>query len=298
MLIIGIDIGGTNFRIGAVDEDDSMVKFEKIPTKSVIHSGDVLKDIAELIRSFSTGMDIGAVAVGFPATLDPERKRVIQAPNIPFMENLPVCEYLERELKVPVMAERDVTYALCYDMAKYDIPEEGLTCGIYFGTGIGNAISFDGRYLTGANGTAGELGHIPVPGSDVRCGCGNIGCIEAVAGGKALVRMRDEHFPETDISEMFTKHGNETVIYDFIDAMSVAVASEVNILDPDHVLIGGGVMKMADFPLDLLQECIRKRVRKPLPLKNMNMIFTDDEKDKSVRGGALYARKKLSGSFI
>ena len=293
MVIIGIDIGGTNFRTGAVNENGDMVKFEKIPTSRVISSGDVLKDIAGFIRAFSAEMDIQAVAVGFPATLDSERKKVIQAPNIPFMENLPVCEYLENELHVPVVAERDVTYALCYDMEKYRIPKKGVTCGIYFGTGIGNVISFEGRYLTGAHGTAGELGHIPVLGSDVVCGCGNTGCLEAVAGGKALVRIRDEFFPETDISELFTRHGNETVLKNFVDAMSAAVATEVNILDPENILIGGGVMKMTDFPVELLKECIRKRVRKPLPLRDMNMIFTDDEKDKSVRGGAIYARKSI-----
>ena len=75
--------------------------------------------------------------------------------------------------------------------------------------------------------------------------------------------------------------------------MSVAVATEINILDPDYVLVGGGVMKMADFPMTYFEECIRKRVRKPLPLNELNLIFTEDEKDKSVVGGTLYAAKKL-----
>ncbi|MBR2765686.1 MAG: allose kinase [Blautia sp.] len=293
MTIIGVDIGGTNFRAGAVTEDGTIIKFEKTPTKSVVRSGDVLSDIAAYLKAFAEDLDYSAVAIGFPATLDPERKKVIQAPNIPFMENLPVCDYLNAELGVPVLAERDVTYALCYDMNKYHIPEEGLSCGIYFGTGIGNAISIDGRFHAGRCGAAGELGHIPVLGSSVMCGCGNIGCLEAVAGGKALVRIQQEYFPDTQIGALFTEHGDEKVLLDFIDGMAVAVATEVNILDPDHVLVGGGVMKMPDFPKEYLHECILKRVRKPLPANELNIIYTDDEKDKSVIGGAVYARRSL-----
>ena len=293
MAIIGIDIGGTNFRTGAVDEVGSVLKFEKVSTKSVLHSGDVLKDIAEFIKEFTKDLPVRAVAIGFPATLDPERKKVVQAPNIPYMEDLPVCDYLSAELNIPIVAERDVTYALCYDMAKYKIPEKGITCGIYFGTGIGNAISIEGIPLAGRHGTAGELGHIPVLGSDVVCGCGNTGCLEAVAGGKALVKIQQEHFPDTEVGALFTEHGGEKVLLDFVDGMSAAVATEINILDPDYVLVGGGVMKMADFPMAYFEECIRKRVRKPLPLNELNLIFTEDEKDKSVVGGTLYAAKKL-----
>ena len=293
MAIIGIDIGGTNFRIGAVDEDGSVLKFEKVSTKSVLHSGDVLKDIAEFIKEFTKDLSVRAVAIGFPATLDPERKKVVQAPNIPYMEDLPVCDYLKAELNIPIIAERDVTYALCYDMAKYQIPEKGITCGIYFGTGIGNAISIEGIPLAGRHGTAGELGHIPVLGSEEVCGCGNIGCLEAVAGGKALVKIQQEHFPNTEVGALFTEYGSEKVLLDFVDGMSVAVATEINILDPDYVLVGGGVMKMADFPMAYFEECIRKRVRKPLPLNELNLIFAEDEKDKSVVGGTLYASKKL-----
>ena len=190
MIILGIDIGGTNFRIGAVNEKNELVKFEKVPVGTVFYSGDILSDLTSKIKSFGEDLDYTAVAIGFPATLNADRSRVVQAPNIPFMENLPVCSVLREALGVPVYAERDVTYALCFDSNKYKIPNQGMTCGIYFGTGIGNAISINGIPLVGAHGTAGEIGHIPVAHSEAVCGCGNIGCSEAVAGGKALAKLQ------------------------------------------------------------------------------------------------------------
>lgn len=294
MTVLSIDIGGTNFRVGAVREDGTIERFEKIPTGSVIRSGDVLGDLAQYLKAFSEGIAVDAAAIGFPATLDRDRRKVVQAPNVPFMEDLPVCEYLQRELSVPVLAERDATFALCYDAEKYRLPAEGIVCGIYFGTGIGNAILIDGMPLTGRHGAAGELGHIPVPDCDVPCGCGNVGCMEAVAGGKALAGIQREYYPETPIGEMFTRHGGDELLLAFVDRMAVAVATEINILDPDRILLGGGVLSMKDFPRRTLDRRIRARTRKPLPWKELELIYTEDEPDKSVIGGAIYARRKLS----
>ena len=182
--IIGIDIGGTNFRIGVVSESGTVSKFQKIPVKQVFCTEDPLHDLTRFLREYSEGIDVDAVVIGFPATLDAERQTVLQAPNVPFMENLPVVKVLCEELKVPVYIERDVTLALYYDCKKYNIPNQGVVCGFYFGTGIGNAIAINGVPLVGRSGTAGELGHIPVDGCNEICGCGNVGCMENLAGGR------------------------------------------------------------------------------------------------------------------
>ena len=258
MTVLSIDIGGTNFRLGAVRDDGTVAKFDKVSAEAVFQSGNVLEDLSQIIRDFSSDLSFDAVSIGFPATLNRERTRVVQAPNIPFMEEIPVCEQLQKTMHVPVVAERDVTFALCYDVEKYHLPTEGVICGIYFGTGIGNAILVGGTPFTGRHGTAGELGHIPVPGCSIPCGCGNIGCLEAYAGGKAA-----------------------------------AVATEINILDPDQVLLGGGVLSMKDFPRARLEQKIREHTRKPLPWQELELIYTGDEPDKSVIGGAVYARRKL-----
>ena len=297
--IVGIDIGGTNFRIGTVSRDGVLSDFRKVPVRSVFHSSDAMKDLADYLKEYcdkaaKEAAAIKAVCIGFPATLDRDRRTVLQAPNIAFMENLPVTEVLTKELNIPVFIERDVTLALCYDMKKYQLPDDGIISGFYFGTGVGNAIFINGRPLIGKNGTAGELGHIPVEGSNLVCGCGNVGCLENLAGGKYLAHLQAESFPETPISRMFSEHGHEPVLMDFIDHMAMAAATEINILNPDYNLVGGGLPSMADFPKDLLVERILFHTRKPYPAEDLDIIFTGDTPEKCVIGAAYFAFSKLA----
>lgn len=287
---IGVDIGGTNFRIGAVDSDGTVSDFRKIPVGQVFCTDDPLKDLTGYLKGYCAGIDAEVIAIGFPATLDAKRQKVLQAPNIACMENLPVVQVLSREMEIPVFIERDVTMALNYDCKKYEIPQQGIVCGFYFGTGIGNAISVGGVPLVGKNGTAGELGHIPVDGSEEVCGCGNVGCMETLAGGKYLAHLCRTVYPNTDIGELFVKHGHDPVLQQFIDRMAMTVATEINILDPDHILIGGGVPAMEGFPKDRLFERIRFHTRKPLPAEELEIIFVDDTETKTVTGAAFYGR--------
>lgn len=293
MAIIGIDIGGTSFRVGLVDDRGEVADFRKVPVKQVFASSKPVEDLCAYLKEYIRGQSVDAVAIGFPATLDAKRQTVLQAPNIPFMEHLPVVEVLSRELGIPVYIERDVTFGLMYDCHKYQIPREGIACGFYFGTGIGNAIAINGKPLIGRNGTAGELGHIPVDGSEEVCGCGNIGCMEPLAGGRYLAQLCREKYTDTHISEIFVKHGEEPELKRFIDRMAIAVATEVNILDPDVILIGGGVANMPGFPREFLNQRIWERTRKPLPAENLTILYTEDEPEKSVVGAAIYARSKL-----
>lgn len=291
--IIGVDIGGTFFRIGAVDQDLNIWDFKKIRVRDVIHSGNVLDDLRCFLINFMNKIPykIEGISIGFPATINRDRTMVIQAPNIPFMEQLPVKEYLTDALHLPVYIERDVCLTMEYDLKKYHIPNCELAAGCYFGTGIGNAIYLNGRPLFGKNGAAGEIGHIPVDGSKKICGCGNMGCMESLAGGKYLNELAGTVFTGTSISEIFTVHGKEPLLLRFVERMAQTVATEMNILDPEYMIIGGGVPNMKDFPKDYFLEMIHKYVRKPFPEQNLSLIFAEDSEEKSVAGAALYARK-------
>ena len=292
--IIGIDIGGTNFRIGLVGEDGTVSGFRKVSVKQVFTTQDPLADLSGYLKKYCAGVNVEAVSIGFPATLDAERQTVLQAPNLAFMEDLPVVRVLTEELKIPVYIERDVTMALVYDCHKYRVPNEGIICGFYFGTGIGNAISINGVPLVGRNGTAGELGHIPVDGSAEICGCGNVGCMEPLAGGRYLAHLCECVYTDCGIEALFLRHGNESLLRQFVNRMAMTVATEVNILNPHIILIGGGVPAMAGFPKECLLERIRFYARKPYPANDLNIIFAEDEEDKCVIGAAMYARKKGS----
>ncbi len=289
--VIGMDIGGTNLRAGAVDSEGNVHGFKKLPVGEVLKSPDVMGDLAGFLSTCMQGLEIEALCLGFPATLDKKRKVVLQAPNIPHMENLAVADKLAELLGLPVLIERDVNLCMCYDMAKYNIPPEGVACGFYFGTGIGNAIFIDGKPYVGRHGAAGELGHIPADGSEELCGCGNLGCMENLAGGKYLIRCQKEKWPDCPPEELFIRHGEE--LKSFVDRMAQTVCAELNILDPDHVIIGGGVSDIPGFPKDHLAERIYARCRKPYPADELKLIFADEDEKKGVIGAAIY--KKMLG---
>lgn len=296
--IIGIDIGGTNFRIGSVNDRLESQFFQKIPVRDIFCTNDALKDLVGYLTKYFKqhsiqSADIAAIAIGLPATLDKKRTVLLQAPNIPFMENLSVPSVLMDAFHVPVYIEKDVSMALYYDRQKYKIRDCEVLTGFYFGTGIGNAIMINGHILAGKDGTAGELGHIPVDGNNLKCGCGNTGCIENLAGGKYLAWLCQEQYKDTYIGNIFTEHKKDVLLLQFIDRMAIAVATEINILNPDYILIGGGVPLMKDFPCEYLDAQIHCHVRKPYPEQELKIIYTEDEENKCVVGAALYALEKL-----
>ena len=292
--IIGVDIGGTHLRIGAVDVEHRISHFQKVPTTSVFSANDPLNDLSVFLQSYiqETGICAEAAVIGFPATIDLNRTMVLQAPNVAFMERLPVVEHLQEALHIPVYIERDVCLTVLYDIEKQKIPPCEVLAAFYFGTGIGNVICLNHKPLLGKNGVSGELGHIPVHGNTEVCGCGNQGCMESMAGGKFLAKLCAELYPDTHVADIFTKHGEDPVLFEFVEYMAETVATEVNILDPDYVLIGGGVPSMRDFPRDLLEERIRAHCRKPYPEQNLCLIFTGDDEQKSILGAAIHAERK------
>ena len=298
--IIGIDIGGTNFRIGAAGRDpfSCRIHFRKVPIGEVFRSKFPIEDLKTYLSRYmqdlrKEGKRPEAVCIGFPATLDQERRVVLQAPNIPFMENLPVADELEKTLGISVKIERDVCLSLIFDKEKYGLSDRGIICGIYFGTGIGNAIMIDGKLLLGKDGAAGEIGHIPVDGSREMCGCGKMGCMENLAGGKYLAKLCRERYVHTPVQEMFVRHAKDPELQQFIERMAMTAATEINILNPDYMVLGGGVINMAEFPRELLRERILFHTRRPYPAQGLNLLFAEDEKDKAVVGAALYARINL-----
>lgn len=263
----------------------------------MFHTEDAMADLTVYMKAYcqmllGESREIQAISIGFPTTINRERTMVLQAPNVPFMEHMPVVEALGAALGIPVYIEKDVTMALLYDMAVHDLMDSELLVGCYFGTGLGNVIMVNGKILTGRNGIAGELGHIPVDGTNDLCGCGNVGCMENVAAGKYLRKLCREVHTDTTVDQIFVKHREGPLLRQFVDRMAQVVATEVNILDPDYVLIGGGVPEMKDFPKDDLMERILFRTRKPYPAENLRVIFTRDAEDKSVVGAAVYGRSQ------
>lgn len=289
---IGMDIGGTNIRIGAVDRNHCVHCFEKIYQKDVFVDENSLTHLLRFIEGFIAKNElegkVDGIAIGMPATIDKEGTRALQAPGLVGFDNLELVSPIESRFGMKATLLKDVWSAATYDMEKYHIHCQGVAAAYYIGTGIGNVLLFNGEIYKGKNGASGELGHIPVFDDDSRCGCGNTGCIENHAGGKFLARICQEK--QVDIVRVF-QDTDAKEIQRYIDYIAIAVATEINILDPEQVLLGGGVLQMEGFPRELLEKKIREHTRKPYPEKNLSICYVEDDPQKGVVGAVMYAER-------
>lgn len=292
--IIGMDIGGTNIRIGAVNEKKQVSFFKKIFQKEVFTNENSIALLIQFIENYINECELNgkieAIAIGLPATVSKDCTTVLQAPSLIGFDNLDIVSPLEEYFGIRTMLLKDVWTAVLYDINKYNLKPDGMVMACYIGTGIGNVMIMNGEIIKGKNGVAGELGHIPIKGNKLPCGCGNIGCLENMAGGKFLAKYCDEK--ECDISEVFVNDRESVEIDEYLDNIAIAISTEINILDPDQVLLGGGVLQMQAFPKKALEKKIREHTRKPFPEANLKLNFVEDDLKKGVIGAALYAMKE------
>ena len=285
---VGIDIGGTNLRLGLVDAQGRLSAFEKHSVTALDGVSGLADAVAEYIRR--QGVAVCAVCAGFPATVDKARETVLDAPNLKGFNGVPVRRLLEQALDIPCYIERDVNLLLLHDLQALGIAG-GDIVACYVGTGIGNAIMVDGRLLVGHNGVAGELGHIPFGTSERACGCGNIGCAEPLAGGRYLAEYAKA--VGADIGSLFVSCADAPELKSFVEALGRVIAAEVNIIDPETVLLGGGVIDMEGFPKQALEQTILAHTRKPLPYQNLKICYSAAADGMGgVIGAGLYAWRK------
>lgn len=289
--VLGMDIGGTNFRFGLVDDSYCAQEVKVYPSASVYCFGNTVERFADYIHryieDYGQGKEIIAIAIGCPSVVDARRRTLYSSTNFPGLEKIDLVEELEKRLDYKVYIEHDAYYLLASDIRTYGLDTSGTIIGCYFGTGLGAAMYIGGRPYIGKNGTACELGHLPIPMNDYPCSCGNKGCIEMFSCGKALERIGRMYYPQDFIGDLFALHAKESVLKDFVEYMSVPVAAMANIMDPHHIVIGGGLVQMKGFPKEMLRERVLAHTRKPYPAENLDMIFADGDSAKGIVGAAI-----------
>ena len=295
-VIIGVDVGGTHIRLGMVDESHRLLSAVSRASEAI---DDLENGPARLISLLSEQTKrwcgdryrLAALALGFPSTISRDRRTVLQTPNLRGFDNIPIVSMLEREFGVPVLLEKDVVLLLAHDIQSLELDTRGTIIGVYFGTGIGNAIFINGSFYAGKNGVAGELGHIPMGGAARRCGCRNTGCIETEASGRRLAQIVAEEFPGEHVADIFERHGETEIIRAFVEWLAIAPAVEINILDPDEVVIGGGITRMSAFPQAAFRQAILTHVRRPMPFDGISIHFSSGDEYAGILGGARLAAK-------
>jgi glucokinase len=264
----GIDLGGTKIQTIIVDADDKVLGEARRPTPSTGGPEDVAREMAECLQEAATQAkvktaDLGGVGVGSPGDADEQTGVVSDARNLPnWIDPFPLAENLSGQLGAPVKIGNDVSVAVQGEFELGAGKEFDTVLGVWWGTGVGGGLILNGKQWLG-RGAAGEIGHVVVKRGGARCTCGRKGCMEAYAGRLAmeiearkrvkkgaktdLFKIMEEHNRDrltSGIWERALKHGDDlatTLIDRAVKALGVGIASSVNLIDPEAVIIGGGL---------------------------------------------------------
>lgn len=295
-VVVGMDIGGTYIRIGIVSMSGELLS-------SKIHSNQLIKTdtspvtaLEKTIRDYMSALpqyQAAALCIGLPSLLRVDGKATISTPNLPALDHVDIVTPLEKAFACPVYLTKDANLLLLCIMAQEGISKESSALGLFYGTGIGNAIWLRGGLLTGHDGVAGELGHIPVKGNPTPCACGQVGCMETIASGRYLVELCAKTFPDTPLKNVFRRHWPNPRLREFVENLALPAATEINIINPDVVFIGGGIVYMDAFPQETLLQNIVRMTRKPYPAETLDIRFTQCRQEAGVIGGGLYALARL-----
>ncbi len=281
---IGVDVGGTNVKIALVDFDGKIVYSNTVPTRAEMgyEAGvnNIKQAIKELMQETSaTAKTIEAIGFGLPGQIDYKEGLVKNLPNIPGWVNIPLAKIMEEEFLIPTRLDNDVRCAALGEL-NFGAGKgcENLIC-ITVGTGIGSGIVLNGKLVRGASNAAGEIGHIKMQmtGGPL-CGCGDYGCFEAYASGPAIVTMAKEYISGGK-SAKYKEMATDGIITPYVvaqaalqgDAVSIQIfkqmgkiigtglASVVNLLNPQKIIIGGGVADAGDILLEPIRQTILDR---------------------------------------
>jgi glucokinase len=289
-LTLGIDIGGTKVLGGVVDVEGRVVAVARrdTPADDVAKSLDF---IVEVIEELSAGHLVDAVGVGAAGWIDATRSRVLFAPNLAW-RNEPLRDLIAERVSLPIVVENDANAAAWAEFrygAARDATESAVLVTV--GTGIGSGIVAGGQLVRGAHGIAAEAGHVRVVPDGIACGCGRSGCLEKYASGTALGRYARE-LAEVDpaaAARLLELAGGsvEAVTGPLVTRAALAgdpvaraafgrvgqwlgsgLADLVNVLDPEVLVIGGGVIEAGELLLAPTREAFTESLgaRRTLPV--------------------------------
>ncbi|NLV49656.1 MAG: ROK family protein [Clostridiales bacterium] len=288
--VIGCDIGGTKIRIGKFD-GTSISRLISFKISDMSPESLMWELGGYILRNCPEG--VCALSLGIAGTLSRDGRCLLKTPNLPAMENAPLAEMLENSLGVPVFLDNDINVLLRADAHLLGLPKRGLLLGVYVGTGLGGAVFLDGAPLPGKNGIS-EIGHMPIAGRRDLCTCGNRGCAENYVSGRYLQSLRVGSFPETPIERLFTEHAENPALLRFVDELAAVTAGALNLLDPQTLVMGGGVCSMRDFPRESFAKLLYDYAMKPVPADTLDLRWSPGDSSAGVLGAALIAMEKLA----
>jgi glucokinase len=282
---VGIDLGGTNIKFGVVSSAGKIVRRARIPTLAARGPKKALRRVIATIRRFARDYEISQVGMGVAGLIDHKRGIIRLPPNLPGWDGTAVKDIIEKAIGVSTSVGNDVNacvlgeYLFGAGRGRRDV-----FC-LTLGTGIGGGIIANGRLIIGANHAAGEIGHTTIFPDGQMCKCGSRGCLECYAGAeyivqralallrtlgpklksRSLIRRYTRNRPEaltTKVISRAARHGDPLaldVIRETGYYVGLGIANVIHLLDPEVVVIGGGVSGFGRPLLTAIQATVDER---------------------------------------
>ena len=301
--IFGVDLGGTSVKLGLFDKDGKLIEKWEIPTRKEENGKYILEDIAQTIlkkaKEKKISEEIIGIGIGVPGPVR-EDGVVKGCVNIGW-EEINVTEELEKKTGYPVKAGNDANVAALGELWQGGGNAFQNLVMVTLGTGVGGGIILNGKILAGVNGAAGEIGHMPVVYEETEyCNCGKKGCLEQVASASGIVKeMKKILASSTKDSVLRDQQISAKAVFDAIKEkdelaqeagerlgkyLGIALAHITAVIDPEIIVIGGGVSKAGDVLLELIQKYYMEKAF--LPSRSVKFALATLENDAGIYGAA------------
>ncbi|MFS0780929.1 ROK family glucokinase [Bacillus sp. 1P06AnD] len=281
--LMGIDVGGTTIKLAFIDTNGDILHKWEVPTDISEQGKHITRDInkaldAKLAELGENKGKIAGIGLGAPGPVDAENGVIYEAVNLGW-RNYPLREKLANDTGLPVWIDNDANVAAVGEMWKgAGLGAKDMVC-VTLGTGVGGGIITNGMMVQGVSGAAGEIGHITaVPENGYACNCGKTGCLETVASATGIVRTAMEQIkdhPDSQLAKMLDENGAISA-KDVLDCaaqkdpyalkvldrvayyLGYTLANVANALNPEKIVIGGGVSKAGDLLLNAVDAYFKK----------------------------------------
>ena len=269
---VAVDLGGTTVKFAIIDELGKIIKKWHIKTDVSDNGKNIPQDIVDTIKEETNDVEVSGVGIGVPGPISADGRSVFRAINLGWGLT-PLSDFIQKQLQVPVLLVNDANAAALGEMWQGAAQGKENIVFVTLGTGVGGGIILNKRIINGVHSSGGEIGHIPVESDEHRvCGCGNINCLETFSSANGMVTTMQKiladngeergDFTTVDIFE-WLKKGDELAQQALditVDKLGRAIASIMNTVDAEEVVIGGG-LSAAGAPLLLpLKDVIDRHI--------------------------------------
>ena len=294
--MMGIDLGGTKIEIALVDAMHGVVYKDRVPTPQHSYSA-ILDAISALVDKTVSQQKIerpASIGIGIPGCLDPATQ-LVRGSNTVVMNGKPLQVDLQQRLGVQIHLQNDANCLAVSEAVDGAAKGCSVVFAVIIGTGCGGGIAIDGKAWTGKNAIAGEWGHNPLPwpsADEIQvapCWCGQVGCQETWISGTAFALDHARHTGERIKAEQIIakmRAGDLAAQESFgryVNRLARALASVMNVLDPDAIVLGGGMSNVDEIYQALPSEIIRYTFTKPIATPVLKAMHGDSS---GVRGAA------------